>query len=331
MNERIAAAALGIALCVVVAGGALAQGLSLAPELREGERMVYDLRTEVLTEQPGGEARYEQSARVELVVRTVMPSGQAVVSMRVGRVETLVRDGQSVTATLTEDGLILVEPSETPEGIAEVARELIRAEARLVVEASGVVSRVNGLDRVLERAAREGEDAVALVGMFFPEQIAATLSPVFGADRGDADVRAAGDAWETSASRPLGEGRLMRVASDWRIADEDEGVATLRAQVRVELEAAPGRGGAPVSAVIAEQSGEAEAQWDTRSAALVRRALRLDMQMIWSVGELELHQRHASTLTAARVEGAPALPEVLDAGRGALDVWEGPRLDPTAR
>lgn len=282
------------------AASAQADGFRLRHTPEMGHEHRYDLRvsmrlTQKMAEEPERIVDLEQRARLRLRVERIEPSGVARIALTVDSFSQRYDAGEGEGTMLFERPKLTTEiEPDTDEyrAFAGVGGAIAGMEATVLVNAEGRITAVEGLEEIARALGGQDVFDPSLVGVFSGRQLAATLQPVFNADRseGAAPVRRAGDGWQMVESVPLGPVGAFEIVTEMRVASVDGGVARLEGSPEFAI-LRPAQADASVARVrIAAQSGGVEMGWDVRRSMLTRRVATQDIETVWTMGQIELRQ-----------------------------------------
>ena len=307
-------ALMGAGVLSLTGAGAFGQGGAEGVRLRhapaEGHAHVYEVRAALRLEQRMGDeeprtTELMQNARVELRVEHVDADGAARIALRVGSLMQRVDDGEDVMLFEFPKVTTEIEPdTERYKAFASVCRAITQIEATLVVNAEGLIASVDGLEGVMRAMGEQDQHDQSVLGVFTARQLAATLQPIFNADRRDAGapVRRVGDGWQTTETIALGPAGAFEIVTEMRMAALADGMARVAgAPVFAILRPSDADAATPRVRIV-NQSGSLQMQWDTRKSMLAARVAMQDIETVWTLGELELTQTQRAATSLTRVE-----------------------------
>lgn len=304
-------AAASVAMCAVIAAGASAQEafrLQHAPEV--GHEHVYDVEASVRLEQRLGDGDPQttdirQRARVRLRATSVHPNGGATIALEVAQLSQAFDSGEGpmlfewpkLTTEITPD-------TDRHRAFARVCGAVAGVAATLTVDADGFITGVEGLETIVAALGEQSEFDQSIVGVFSARQLAATLQPVFNADRrgGSAPQRRAGEGWQNIETVPLGDAGAFQIITEMRVVSANADRAVLAGTPTFEILRPADADATSARVRIASQSGSVSVVWDAQRGALERRAATQEIGTVWTLGGLELTQQQRAETTISRVE-----------------------------
>jgi hypothetical protein len=309
-----------LTLCLAAGADARQDAVVIDPMRDAGATWRYRLHVETTLEQEGDISTVEQDAHIALRMSDERRRDLVIADARVLEITLRVtRAGETyeVTAERAEDG-VTIAGAGAPEEIAAITRAILEAPIRLGLSASGEVMGLQGLAGAAEAAEQAGDLGGVALSVFYPESLAAALEPIFHADNAGAAARRPGDAWTTTARRPLGEGRTIVETLDCTFVEPLgwNGDLSIAIELADDLPATTSR------VEVLGQSGNVVASWNADAGALERRVRTLATDLVWRLGDIEIQQRQETTITLERVADPAPLP---------ADLFSQPNQAPTRR
>lgn len=285
------------ALALSFAGVAGAQErVALKPLFKPGQDLVYPLALRVTVDQTIVDKAVKQWA---LVCSTTL----------VMRIETVKEDG-SITATgrfkrgelrLTGDDVNVGYawgPSSQQDpawgATATLAEPLEAAKITIDVDEHGQAIVTDGLQAFLEKYHEVGSGDDRLLGLFAPEKLGETLTPIFDLDGAGDEPMSVGGGWKVSEITPMPGAGDLKMDVDMSLLRLEPHEAEYFGDPRFELTMAPEVVSDGVQVTLVRGSGGIGGIYDLSARMLRQRKETLTLQTQWRSEEAHIIQQQSS-------------------------------------
>jgi hypothetical protein len=275
------------------------EAVNLVPELSEGRGFTYELKMQVSVSQktgdaPAQEVSIDSTARIHCTVIEITQTGAASVEMAVQQVQLRNEVGEeSESYAWPLDNEL---PEDAP-AIAQLGRVLSEATINLFVAEGGEAIIAGGLESFVEAAEDiAGSKGHFLLGLFNPDTLGATLTPLFMVDGARLDERRLDDSWEVAREAQILPIGMMRLESSYELVGISDGLASYRGMTTISMADSHEGSSAAAALEIVEQMGQIEGAFDMAAQLMHSRSKTMNLRTQWSVGEIVMEQTQESTI-----------------------------------